>query len=179
MPYENKTGSPSVTQILKPHLDTQWFTADCRARGSAVHTACYAELMGVYAVPLPADWQLYVESFKRWLDAVKPTVIMAEKRLVDNEAGYCGQLDFYGEIHGRTGRGVIDIKTAQQKHKWHRLQGAAYRGLVGPHGGSKWGGNLRLSKDGRMPIFDPWPDDYMADLFTFNNCLTAWRFFNE
>jgi len=177
MTYTNKTGLPSVTQILKPFIDTQWFTDGCRARGSAVHTACYAELMGVYTVPLPLAWQRYVDSFKRWLDATSPQVFLAEKRLQNKM--FCGQLDFYGEIDGRTGPGVIDFKTGRQFHKWHRLQGAAYRALVEPERGSAWGGNLRLKKDGSMPIFDPWPDNPQPDYYTFLDAFKVWRFFND
>jgi len=167
MAYSNLTGLPSVTSILRIFIDTRWMTEESRERGQAVHAACNAMLNGVYHYRLPGDWQLYVDSFSKWVDHADPKVILTEKRLVSGE-GWCGQPDLVCRINGKAGPGLIDIKTAQQCHKWHRLQGAAYRQLCYEDGiKTQWGGNLRLKSDGSMPIYDPWPDDYGCDLERF------------
>ena len=37
----------SVTTILDPWIDKEWFTEEARARGTAVHDASYAHLSGL------------------------------------------------------------------------------------------------------------------------------------
>lgn len=180
MVYSNPTGLPSVTQGLGRFIESEWIAQEYLDRGTAVHEAAHAHLLGGYVVPLRSDWNGYFVSFKRWCDAVRPQVVMAEERLVDRTKGFCGQPDFIGRIHGRIGVGLIDWKTSLAVAKWHRLQGAAYRHLARRNGTiTLWGGNLRLRSDGRMPLFDPWPDDYNLDLQRFLSALALFKYFNS
>lgn len=179
MAYVNDTGLPSVTTILDPLINSEWFTPECAERGSAVHDACYAHILGGYVIPLRPGWQGYFDSFRVWCDAVEPKVEQAEVRLVSVNDGFCGQPDFIGTANLKDGRGLIDWKTSMGLEKWFRLQGAAYRYLAGLNGKTtKWGGNLRLKSDGGMPLFNYWPDDLWADHALFVGALNLYRFIN-
>jgi len=180
MAYVNKTGLPSVTQALGAFIESEWVAQEYLDRGTAVHDAAHAYISGRYVAPLRADWRGYVDSFKRWADEVQPEVVSAEDRLVDAISGFCGQPDFIGRIRGRFGVGLIDWKTSLAVSKWHRLQGAAYRHLAKRAGKlTKWGGNLRLRHDGKMPIFDSWPEDYRIDYQRFQCAMALFKYFNS
>ena len=180
MAYSNPTGLPSVTDGIKAYIDAFWISQEYLDRGTAVHDAAHKYLMGKYVVPLRADWDGYFVSFKRWADENEPEVELAEERLSDEAIGFCGQPDFIGRIKARSGRGLIDWKTSIAASKWHRLQGAGYRHLAKKNGiPTNWGGNLRLKKNGKAPLFDPWPDDYSVDFNRFYCALSLHRFFNS
>ena len=86
--YVNDTGLPSVTTIINPYIDTQWFKKEHTDRGSAVHDACEAHLKSLWIMPLPSDYQPYFDSFRRWIDLVLDRVVMVEERLIDKARGY-------------------------------------------------------------------------------------------
>lgn len=179
MAYENNTGLPSSTDILRPFVSTEWMTEESRERGTAVHAACHAHLMAGYVMPLKPEWLGYFDSFRRWCDAANPVVIVAEKRFVNEALGYCGQEDFIGTTSQRPGTGLIDWKTSIAVEKWFRLQGASYRDLAKVNGiETYWGGNLRLRADGSMPLMDYWPDNYAMDFSRFVSALSLWNYFN-
>lgn len=180
MVYVNRTGLPSVTTALSGYIESEWVAQEYLDRGTAVHDAAHAHLLGRYVVPLRSDWQGYFDSFKRWCDEFRPQVEMVEERLKDDVAGFCGQPDFIGRVQGRIGLGLIDWKTSLAVSKWHRLQGAAYRYLARKSGkATLWGGNLRLRSNGGAPLFDPWPDDFHLDYQRFQCALTLHRYFNS
>lgn len=180
MTYSNPTGFHSVTDAIKRFVESEWIAQEYLDRGTAVHDAAHTYLMGDYVVPIRSDWRGYFESFKRWADANEPIVEAAETRWTDETLKFTGQIDFVGRVKSRPGRGLIDFKTAIAASKWHRLQGAAYRHLAGKNGlPVNWGGNLRLRPDGKMPLFDPWPDNSAADFSRFLCALTLQRFFNS
>lgn len=180
MAYENKTGLPSVTEIITATccnwIPTDYFTDESRDRGTAVHEWCAAYGMGNYAVPLRKEWRGYCDSFKRWSDKYLVEILRCEERLVSS-IGYCGQLDLACEIEGQTGVGVVDIKTGAHAI-WHKIQVAAYRNLDSEcGGGTKWGGVLRLKADGSMPIMDRTADNYGIDFNTFISCFNVFNLF--
>jgi hypothetical protein len=179
MAYVNDTGLPSVTDIIGRYISTQWMTEESRERGTAVHEACFAHIMGRYVIPLKADWQGYFDSFKRWCDIAEPEVELAEERLTYDRLGYCGQPDFVGRVKiMRPGRGLIDWKTSIACEKWFRLQGVGYMQLAGMNGlPCDWGGNLRLKRDGGVPLFDYWPP--MANDFgVFMAAIQLYKYFS-
>lgn len=178
MPYVNDTGLPSVTDIIGRYIPTEWMTEESRERGTAVHEACFSHLSGRYVIPLKEGWQGYFDSFRRWFDCADPVVELAEKRLVCDRLGYCGQPDFIGASKiMRSGRGLIDWKTSIAVEKWFRLQGAGYLQLALMNDlPCDWGGNLRLKRDGGMPIFNYWPSG-MSDCIVFNGAVQVYKFF--
>jgi hypothetical protein len=147
--YNNSTGLPSVTDILSPYINTDWFTEECCIRGSAAHAAAAAHLQGLYAPPLQPDWQLYVESFKKWADLAIDKVIVVEQRFVNKKLGYCGQPDLVAVLKGEKYPVLIDWKTGQAHQKFWALQITAYRTLLEHNGIETYKGlSVRLKKDG-------------------------------
>lgn len=130
MAYSNQTGYPSVTQILIPFIDKEWFKDIHSERGSAVHAACNAHLNGAYVPPLHPDHQPYFDSFRRWADASVETVMFSEERLVDEALQYCGQFDLVAVLKGDRCFSVIDLKTSQAFYDWFPIQLAGYAHLI-------------------------------------------------
>jgi hypothetical protein len=179
--YSNTTGYPSVTQILSPWIDTEWFTEESRERGTAVHEHCAAFLTGKYMIPIKREWSGYVNSFKLWADINLKSLILSEERLIDKSFGYCGQLDIACTLKTKKGIGVIDLKTGA-KADWHCLQVAAYRKLfdiANPQVITQWGLGIRLKKDGSIPIVDKFSNDILMDFNLFLSALNCWKFFNK
>lgn len=129
MAYSNETGYPSVTQILRPFINSDWFLPEHAERGSAVHSAAAAHLKGAYVPPLAPDHQPYFDSFRKWAEVSIDTVILVEERIIDPGLGFCGQPDLVCVMRGDTGNTLADFKTSQAVQKWWRLQSSAYSHL--------------------------------------------------
>lgn len=178
MPYENKTGYPSVTEILRPWISTEWFTEESRERGTAVHAACAAHLINQYVIPLKKAWRGYFDSFRLWCDESNPYPLKVEERLIDKPFGYCGKPDFIGKLGPVTSDiGVVDWKTGISVEKYWPLQIAAYRHLVNEKH-TKWGMNLRLRADGKLPLATKYHDQTM-DFNIFLGALNLHKYFKE
>lgn len=178
MAYENLTGLPSVSDILRPWVKTEWFDDESRDRGQAVHAAIEADLLGQYVIPLPAKWRGYWQSYCLWRDQFQPEPIVVEKRLIDKTLRYCGQLDVCAivKMTGR-GPGLIDFKTSAAYSKLWPIGLAAYRNLLKVNGFvTNWAGNLRLRADGSMPIYDQAPGNYSGDFNRFVGCLNMYHY---
>jgi hypothetical protein len=178
MAYSNTTGYPSVTTILRPWMDTTFFTEEARDRGTAVHNAAAAYLKGLYVRPLKPEWQGYFDSIRKWIDDYVVDTIVVEERLVDRALGFCGQLDLAARLHGENLPVQIDWKTGAPA-PWHALQSAAYRHLLIED---------RQIQTHRGLTVIPKPDgsgcrvvehNNYRDIATFTACLSAWRFFNS
>jgi len=130
MAYSNNTGLPSVSDILRPFINTAYFTEEHSARGSAVHSACNAHINGAYVPPLEPGHQPYFDSFRRWADASVDVVLYSEERLVDESMHYCGQFDIVAALKGDRGFSVIDLKTSQSFYDWFPVQLAGYAHLI-------------------------------------------------
>lgn len=181
MAYSNTTGYPSVTTILRPWMDTTFFTDEARDRGTAVHAAAEAHLKGLWVRPVRPEWQGYVESIRRWIDDAVVDVLLVEKRLVDRALGFCGKLDLCAMIHGDELPSLIDWKTGSPE-PWHALQAAAYRHLLITDD------SIKPIHTGRALTVIPKADGSgctvkqygrYSDMATFTACLAAWRFFNS
>jgi hypothetical protein len=126
MAYENNTGFPSVSDIIRPYIDTQWFTEESAMRGTAIHACCASYIQGLYFPKLKPEYQGYMDSFKKWADENIEDVILVEERLVDKDLEYCGQLDCVLRLKGHEKLFIVDLKTGKAMQRSHKLQLAAY-----------------------------------------------------
>lgn len=179
MAYVNKTGLPSVTTIIKPYIDTTWFTDEHSERGTLIHDCCAAYLKDDWMLPeIPITWQGYFDSFKRWADSSIDKVISVEERLSDYTLRYCGQYDFVGTLKGSNKRVLMDWKTSQAYQSWFPLQTAAYRRLYQQHYSLDIDdiATVRLKANGTGCIIDYSTKDYFN---VFLGLLNAHHFFNN
>ena len=128
MTYTNETGLPSVTNILKPWIDTRWFTKESADRGNQVHDRCESYLTKSFPSYFDPKYEPYWESFKKFEPNISE-VILVEERLADYELGFCGQPDLVcvfadGLIV------LVDWKTAQSKYKYWPIQLGGYSILL-------------------------------------------------
>jgi len=129
MAYENKTGFPSVSDIIRPYINTQYFTEECQIRGTAVHACCASYLQGLYFPKLKDEYQEYIDGFKKWADENVIDVISVEIRLTDEMLGYCGKLDAVLKLKGHEKPCIVDWKTGKALQKSWILSIAAYAAL--------------------------------------------------
>jgi len=176
--YINTTGLPSTTQVLSPWIDTRWFTAESRERGSAVHQAL-AEYLGgkpVFLIALPPEWRGYFDSGRRWIDKHVTEVLLIETRISDTQWRFCGQPDLICKTaDGYTA--LIDWKTGPPA-AWHRLQIAGYRHLAKPTHPTQRGMTIHLDATGGAPRVEEHAHNYEADLNRLLGAVSLWWFFN-
>lgn len=129
MAYENKTGFPSVSDIIRPYIDTQYFTEESKVRGTAIHACCASYLNGLYVPRLKPEYQGYIDSFKTWADENVDEVIKTETRLIDEDLGYCGQLDAVLRLKDHENVCIVDWKTGKALQKSWILSISAYAWL--------------------------------------------------
>ena len=181
MAYSNMTGLPSVTDIIRPYINSDWFTEESSKRGSAVHASCAAYLLKLYAPPLQDEYRGYFESFKRWADAVIEDVILVEKRLIDEKLAFCGKPDMVVKLKGDKGFSLPDIKTGQATLRAWQIQSAAYRHLARVNGiETSRGFPIRLKEDGSgiLPIID-YSKNIQKDFNVFQGLLNSYKFFHS
>lgn len=85
-------------------------TGRAKIRGSDVHRAAEALALGMEAAPDPVAAP-YVEQYRRWLEAMRPTFVMSEAPVYNVGQHYAGTLDGIIELGGRTL--LFDIKTTE------------------------------------------------------------------
>lgn len=177
MAYENNTGYPSVTEILRPWVESDFYTEESQRRGESVHAACAAYLKGAYVPPLQEEYQPYFDSFLKWAQVAVESVIMVEERLSDSVLRFCGKPDAILCISGDVVPVVVDFKTSQSNQKWWRLQTAAYRFLAEIHTRNVATRRLsvRLKNDGSFAIVDE--HKHPSDWTRFKHCLECFNFF--
>jgi len=180
MAYENKTGLPSVTQIISPYVDFSAIRPDVleRAceRGTIAHDAAAEYLRGGFPV-FPKEYCGYFDSFQRWADDMILDCILIEKRIADPSRGYTGQVDLVARLKGDGGLTLIDWKTSAVGQKSWRVQLAAYRTLVVGEGSPvDRMMSVRLKKDGKGAIVDEYTT-YARDMGIFNGLLNSWNYF--
>ena len=179
MSYFNPTPYPSVTTILRPYIDATWFTDEARGRGSAVHEACAAYLMGTFRPPLAPEHQPYFDSARRWINMAVDKVLLCEERLVDPVLRYCGKPDLICTLRGEPEAVLIDFKTSQAEYPAWKLQVAAYRKLAA---GEKKiftvrGLSVRLKSDGSGCLVKEYPANYERAFNIFQSLLNAHHYF--
>ena len=170
---------PSVTTILKPYIDTQWFKEEHQIRGTIVHAASLSYLQGLWHPPLKPEYQGYFDSWKRWADNMIVKVVMVETRLYDHDWKLKGKPDLAAILKGDTMASLTDLKTSQAEQKSWKLQIAAYRHLLRKDKGisTHRGMALRLRADGKIGLINEYDRNYKKDLNLFLGALNLYRYF--
>jgi len=152
--YINDTGLPSVTETIKPWIDTRWFTEESAIRGSYVHDRIYCHLdYQMFMEPINPAYEVYFRSFQKFEPRIKD-VILAEKRLADYDLGFCGQPDLI-HIDEDGLVSLTDWKTGKAIYKYWPIQIGGYSILL------KSQENIKVDKamivrlredDGKVPL---------------------------
>lgn len=145
--------------------------AEAQRRGTAVHRAIAARLLGVYAPALPAEWQGYMESFKHF-EPMIGRIHGVEKRFVDEGLGVSGTVDLLASIDGKPGISVVDWKSPATIYRTWSASMAVYKHLSKADNC----GTLQLKADGGVPKMVWWENDIQA-LPAFFGALQAHKYF--
>jgi len=182
MAYENKTGLPSVSDIIRPYIDTQYFTEDCQVRGTAVHACAANYLQGLYFPKLKPAYQGYIDSFKIWADENVEEVIKIETRLIDEDLGYCGKLDAVLRLKDCEKLCIVDWKTGKALQKSWILSIAAYAALEArrQHLGIDAYDciSVRLRCEHKSPLVHKYSDN-QENFDVFKGMLKSYQFFKR
>ena len=182
MGYSNTTGFPSVSDIIKPYIDDRWFTDECRIRGNAIHACCASYLQGLYFPKLKEDYQRYMDSFKIWADKNIEDVILVEKRLVDKDLGYCGQLDAVLRLKEHEKPCIADWKTGKALQKSWILSIAAYAALEAKCEDLSIDAydciSVRVRNDQKPPLVHTYSDN-RGNFDIFRGMLKSYNFFQR
>ena len=126
MADRNWSQHPHVTDILAEMvpIDKQWFTAQARDKGAAVHAATqYMDEGTLDLSTITPEIAGRVQAYEMFLEDVSPKILGIEERIEHDTLGYCGTLDRRLMINNV--EGVLDLKPPTRA-KWHRLQLSAY-----------------------------------------------------
>jgi len=173
---------PSSTQILGVFVDFDKIPAHILSyateRGQLVHRICSVEAEGLpYYGKIPSDSIGYILSFRQWLEVAVDEVVLVEKRLYDDDLGYCGQPDLVVRMKGDDFLSVPDLKTPKAVQRIWRGQLASYLSLVKKAGyDARRAFSVRLRDNGALPIIDEYTDD-ARDMAAFISALTAYKYF--
>jgi len=172
---------PSVTQVIGPYINKEWFRQEHLDRGNAVHGAAKNHLLGLWVPKLEPSHQPYYDSFRRWADMAIDKVILVETRLFSKMYNFHGKPDLICILKGETHPALVDWKTSQAFFKWWIIQGQAYRHLAQEDKGivTHKGLSLRLKKDGSGALADDYSErNYSADWIVFQSHLNTYHFYN-
>ncbi len=120
----------------------------------------------------------YVTSFRKWAEAQVDKFIIIEKRYIDSELQYSGQMDFVvlgsdGELY------LVDLKTSSRPQKTYAIQMAAYDRLLRNHKIAVKGAMIvYLDKNGEFPEIHLL-EDMNEELHIFLSALDCWHYFNK
>lgn len=174
---------PSVTRILNKYTDFSRVPAHrlqaAADKGKRVHAVCASIAQGNFAA-YEDDIAGYVKSFERWMDTIKPNVLLVEQELVSDIYQFMGHPDLVIEWEDGIGKiGVIDLKTPQIISKTWEPQIAAYTYLADAYLETSCtkNGFLRLSPKGDMPRFTQ--IRHIEGLAVFFNALAAHNYLYE
>ena len=166
---------PRVTEVLKGAglIDTQWFTEEGAARGTAVHTACqYLDEGDLDLTTLDPRIEGYVRAYDAWR---RDSGVIVGADWIE-----CPQQDPRGLYRGTPDRilttrprKLIDLKTGSYQ-AWVALQLAAYVNMLpDPYSYSRYA--LYLSPDGRYSVKEFPKGEYSTDLSAFLSALNLYN----
>lgn len=174
---------PSVTQVLKQTgiVDYAKIPQDvllkASHRGRWVHTALQALDDGL-PVPagMPEEYQPWLEAYDKFKRETGFAVLLNEHRSCHAKHLYAGTMDRLGllRIAGADSRWLIDFKTGMHFERAHRLQLAAYAGLL-PEPRRYNRGILQLFGDGTYRLHPYYPATFDRDFSEFRGLLSQAR----
>lgn len=175
---------PRVTEILKPftHYDQvpKNILDRAAARGTSVHALCASIAKGAWVPETMIDTELagYVGSFVQWMNAQVKKFLIIERRYIDEDLGFTGQLDFV--VEGNDNRiYLVDLKTGKSPQKTYPVQMAAYEYLLDVHGVKIDAAMLvYLDKEGEFPNVNLLKD-LTEEHHVFFAALDCYEYFNK
>lgn len=175
---------PRVTEVLRAYTGFDYVPREklekAAERGTSVHALCAGIAKGAWIPDEMIDEELigYVNSFKKWAAAQVSKFIVIEKRYVDDERQYSGQLDYV--ILGSDDQlYLVDLKTSAKPQKTYPVQMAAYDNLLRNNKIHVKGAMLvYLDKDGEFPNIH-FIEDLKEESRVFFSALDCWHYFNK
>lgn len=175
---------PRVTEVLRAYTTydkvAKPILEKAAERGSSVHALCAGIAKGAWIPDGMIGEELlgYVASFRKWAEAQVAKFIVIEKRYMDDDHRYSGQLDFV--VLGTDDQlYLVDLKTSARPQKTYPVQMAAYNNLLQKHKIEVKGAMLvYLNKDGEFPEVDL-IEDMTTELRVFLSALDCWHYFNK
>jgi hypothetical protein len=169
-----------VSEILAPfsdfgHIDPK-VLAKKAALGTHVHQAIHDYITLEFPV-LNEKEMGYFESFKRWVDAVKPYFVETERRLYDEDKRITGCIDALITLPGSKDLILVDYKTSVQESPivWP-MQAHLYSHLISYQDNPYWESRLtgrflfvKLDKGGKNPTVY----EYAWERNTHIKCMNA------
>lgn len=139
---------PGPSAVLKAVglSDDTYYTPGSAERGRERHEAIFLVQRGLVSVnDVAEEVRPYVRGWQDFCGATGFKVATQEAFRAHASGAYCGTPDITGtmKVEGRGRSGVLDVKTGQYE-RWHGVQLAAYRDLVG----LRYGWILLLKPDG-------------------------------
>ncbi len=180
MEYSNLTGFDSVTTVLSPFIQTQWFREEHCLRGNYVHNALKNHCLGIWSPEPPEEYKGYIDSGKLWLDANVEDILSVEDgdktRYVDTVNRYSGQPDLICTLKLNPKPGVVDWKTSIAFSVTWAGQCSAYWNLAKINGWPDvgWAASVRLRKSGKIALAN-FIQDLNLELQYFLNANAAYR----
>lgn len=169
MTYSNKTGLPSISDIMNPFEDTRWFKEWHSNRGNIVHGWICADLIGYFTPDIPPAFEGYIESYFAFKPHIKD-IIVIEKRFT-SERGFCGQVDLVARLDEDYNNVValLDWKTSKAAYISWQARIGGYSILCKENGiPCEGGATVRLREEptktkGFLPLVDFYNDAEMRE----------------
>ena len=173
---------PRVTEILGPFSDFSMVPPDvleaASERGTAVHEACAAYALNLWADPVPDELFGYMRSFTSWFDRFVVEVCAVEEEVIHPKLGYCGHVDLIATVAGIRPKltvAVIDYKSPVVASLSWNCQVSAYLEASKEKYGAEAAGALMLKKDGSLPKMI-WLEDGNKAFNAFCGILSGWNY---
>lgn len=99
--------------------------ANACLRGTMVHGYCTAYAEGLYVSGIEQEYEEYYKAFTKWYDQNVKNLVIASKRLYDDNLKFSGEFDMIVEMKSGA-KALLDIKTSYAKSKTWPIQLAAY-----------------------------------------------------
>jgi hypothetical protein len=117
-----------VTNILKPWVDTRWFTKESCIRGDYAHECVSSYLLDEMMTVSMPEHDVYFKSFQKFEHRIKK-VVLVEKRIADHDLGFCGQPDLvFVDVDDMLV--LLDWKTSTAVMKYYPIQLGGYSILL-------------------------------------------------
>jgi hypothetical protein len=119
----------SVTQVIKPLIDSQWFGKDAGWNGRCKHKMHELEELGALDEDLlDKDILPALQAWRRFKEKMEWSTLAVELKLAHEKFQYAGTIDNFGILDGLPT--ILDIKTGSSRHSWWALQLAGYDELI-------------------------------------------------